>query len=629
MKGHDFSRAEKANKSRWALAPEGGFSGNSSSIKQLFKSLSSIVVLFIALTSGHCTPAPQDPSQNDSQPQQAVRTTAFAPVRGVVHNSATGQPLPRVLVKIEGDAEAGALTDGGGRFEFPAVPVGAQSFRLLKPGFHDRPYASEDVAYQADGPARSVLVAAMMPELVFSLTPSCVIYGHVDLSTGDPTQGMTVTLVKRVMHNGRAVWAQNGTTKTNGEGAYRFASLPAGVYVVFTQPAMESEPEVTPVVRGRAASVARGGYRSAFYPDAHDFAGASRIRLASGEQAQANLSLTLEAFHTVMATAYFPSGRPFVPNAPSESGLEASLQAVSVMDASGHRLPYTGQFDAESHTIQVSLPDGAYTLMVSVTTNDPNMDTSGRANQRSGGYSGFVQFWLAGNAAVNLRIPLARNPSWPVRLRAERTSMRAAQSAGHSGQRLQSIVTVSTTDAGDLPADAGAGSGTAEAAGPDVLELNGAGMGPVWLNAQVNDRSMCVASFTAGGTNLAREPLNLSLAAAPPAMELTLRDDCSSLALELPPALADFVPGEEPTYTVYVVPEFDTTADIPPIDIHPSSGPTRTLDGLTPGSYHVYVFDRPVRFEYRNPAVLAELRHPGQSVTLSPGSTSNLVLEAP
>jgi hypothetical protein len=112
-------------------------------------------------------------------------------------------------------------------------------------------------------------------------------------------------------------------------------------------------------------------------------------------------------------------------------------------------------------------------------------------------------------------------------------------------------------------------------------------------------------------------------------MELTLRDDCSSLALELPPALADFVPGEEPTYTVYVVPEFDTTADIPPIDIHPSSGPTRTLDGLTPGSYHVYVFDRPVRFEYRNPAVLAELRHPGQSVTLSPGSTSNLVLEAP
>jgi len=36
-----------------------------------------------------------------------------------------------------------------------------------------------------------------------------------------------------------------------------------------------------------------------------------------------------------------------------------------------------------------------------------------------------------------------------------------------------------------------------------------------------------------------------------------------------------------------------------------------------------------VQLEYRNPAALAALPNPGQSVSLSPGVASDLVLEAP
>jgi len=170
---------------------------------------------------------------------------------------------------------------------------------------------------------------------------------------------------------------------------------------------------------------------------------------------------------------------------------------------------------------------------------------------------------------------------------------------------------------------------TTQMTGPDQLEMYSAEPGPHWISTEVNDRSLCVDSFSAGGVNLAREPLNVALGASPPPMELTLRDDCAKLALTLPPALADFLPGEEPFYTVYVVPDFDTTADIPPMTVHPSSGATLTVDGLTPGSYHVYVFNEPVRLEYRNPAVLAALPTPGQQVSLSPGTTGNLMLEVP
>ena len=55
---------------------------------------------------------------------------------------------------------------------------------------------------------------------------------------------------------------------------------------------------------------------------------------------------------------------------------------------------------------------------------------------------------------------------------------------------------------------------TAEDAGPDLLEL-AAGFGPHWISTEVNDRSLCVDSFSAGGINLAREPLNVAQARPP------------------------------------------------------------------------------------------------------------------
>ena len=592
-----------------------------------------VFVLLVVTTpfAGSQEQAPQ-PSADSQQAPAAVSSDKPVKVRGFVSNAATGEPLPRVLVRIEGDADAGVLTDGEGRFEIPAVPPGPQTFRLLKPGFRDRPYATEEVDYQAEGPAHNVLVAAGMRDLNFSLIPNGAIHGYVELSTGDPAQDIPVVLAKQVVRNGRAVWAQNATTRTNGDGSYRFAGLPEGVYAVYTEPVLESEPAVDLVAAGSAQSVARNGYPSVFFPDAHDFSSAMRIRLTIGEQAQANLSLTLEPFQTVTATAYFPDGRLFAPKQGSESGADSSFVGATVMDAAGRRLSYTAQFDGATHTVQTALPDGVYTLQISVKSNDPNAsggDAAVKAGRKQGTYTGFAEFSVEGHAVTNLRIPLSTLPNRPVRLRLAQTAMRPPQSSTTSRQGLQSLVTISAIDAGETPTNEGVESATSEASGPEQLDLNGAGSGPLWINAQVNDRSLCVDTFTAGGINLAREPLNLNPSATPPPMELTLRSDCASLTLTLPPALSAFLPGEEPFYTVYVVPDFDTTADIPPMNIHPSSGATVTVDGLTPGSYHVYSFDSPVRLEYRNPAVLAALPVRGQAVALSPGGSASLVLEVP
>ncbi|HEY1160973.1 MAG TPA: hypothetical protein VGE83_10105 [Terracidiphilus sp.] len=563
----------------------------------------------------------QQPDQTATAPD-----TARVTVLGVVRNAATGGPLPRTLVRIEGDADTGTLTNGEGRFEIPGVPAGPQIIHLLKPGFRDRPYATEEPGLQADGPAHSVLLAAQMPELDFTLEPNCAIHGHIELSTGDPADGITITLLKQVVRFGRAVWAQEATAKTNGDGKYRFGGLPDGVYALYTLPALESEPAVSVVAPGSGANVARGGYPSVFYPDAREFAGAARIRLSAGQQAEANFSLALEPFYPVTALGLVQAGGSAAGKTSPPGGYTAT-----VMDASGHQLPYTAQYDETTHSLQASLPDGTYVLVVRCFLHPQllgdSVPSSKKDSRRAGLLAGSVEFTVAGHAVAGLRVPLAAPIVNTVQLRmlhgtASQTGINTASVNDASG-----IVNLSMDQADGIPQPGGDSIWTMDN-GQDTIEFT-AHPGAYWLSAFLSRRSLCAGPFTAGGLNLARDPLTLSLSISTPPMELTLRDDCATLALALPPALAAFLPGEEPFYTVYVVPDFDTVEDVPPMTVHPSSGPTLTIDGLTPGSYHVYTFDAPLHLEYRNPAVLAALPNPGQQVTLSPGAKTNLVLEVP
>jgi hypothetical protein len=469
-----------------------------------------------------------------------------------------------------------------------------------------------------------VLVAAEMPALDFALTPTSAIHGRIELSTGDPGQRFTLVLLKQVVRNGRAVWVQNGTAKTNGDGAYRFAGLPAGVYALYSQPVMESEPTVSVMASG--AKIVREGFASVFYPDAREFSGATRIRLAAGQQAEANLLLTPEPFYSVTASAILPNGKPYTGNSTADG---AQLSAIRVLDARDRETAYTRQFDEAKHTFQTNLPDGVYTFLVQAEfgkMNSLGQFDPGGSNGQHTLMTGFAEFSVEHHHASDLKIPLAAAPRWPVHLHVVRTN---AHANSNPSQELQNLVTVTATDAVEAPMDGTSAEVRAVYAGSDLLELNGVRVGPNWISTEVYDRSLCVDSFTAGAVNLAREPLNVALGASPPSMELTLRDDCAKLTLQLPSALTEFLPGDEPFYTVYVIPDFDTTTDIPPMNMHASSGPTLTVEGMTPGSYHVYVFDRPVRLEYRNPAVIAALPKPGQAVTLSAGATSTLVLEVP
>jgi hypothetical protein len=191
---------------------------------------------------------------------------------------------------------------------------------------------------------------------------------------------------------------------------------------------------------------------------------------------------------------------------------------------------------------------------------------------------------------------------------------------GHNGE-----VFVEISQAG--PLNDGMQSVFAQGSGPGAIETVPPSPGKYWVHAIIADSSLCEDSFTAGTANLGREPLVVGQAGATAPLTLSLRDDCGTLKVSLPPSAEGMTAGEEQSYTVYLVPDFDTTANADSRTLRASTNGSFTFTSLTPGNYHVYAFTAPVNLEYRNRDVLAA--HRGQAVTVAPGENANLILEVP
>jgi hypothetical protein len=541
----------------------------------------------------------------------------LATLHGMVRSAVSGEGVPRALVRVEGDADTGALTDGDGHFEITGIPVGPQVVEVSKPGFFNASSAAEDEASSGgSAPPHNVLVAADMPDVAFTLAPACTIRGRVDLSTGDPAEDISVGLVKEIVANGRAVWQASGFTKTRSDGTYRFGGLTDGQYALYTTPTLDSQPYSTLVASGKAAAAERWGYASVYYPDARDPSGTSRIAVANGSGAEANFTLTREPFHTVSVSVIVPQA--------AASAHGPDNYSSELTDGAGHPLPYSTQYDQNSRTIQAALPDGTYSIVVTSVPATPRLEMRDGVPQSVAAGGGILvgeaDFAVAGHAVTNLRVPLTPASPSPVQV-----SVIHSGGAAPSGNEQ---VEVMLNPAGGWTGGAVIGQ-YARGATDGPLEASYMAPGQYWAHTFVSGRSLCESSFTAGGASLGREPLAISLSGATAPMQLALRDDCAQLALHLPDNLMETGAGDEKYYTVFAVPDFDFTWDITPVVLRPSTGGAFTLNNLTPGSYHVYTFAGNANLEYRNPAVLAALPNPGQTVTLSPGATANLVLEAP
>jgi len=117
------------------------------------------------------------------QQESSTDANPTYPVKGVVLNSVTRQPVARALV----DSHEGAiLTDNDGHFELD-LPAGMVQISVKRPGYGSRGRVSNHM----------VRVGPNMPELSFDLVPEALITGQVTLSTSDAADGIRVMAYRR------------------------------------------------------------------------------------------------------------------------------------------------------------------------------------------------------------------------------------------------------------------------------------------------------------------------------------------------------------------------------------------------------------------------------------------------
>jgi hypothetical protein len=586
----------------------------------------------------------------------------------------TGEPIGRALVQLQDlgitqsaiDTAArnytnyvlrqqATLTDREGRFKFEELPAMKISFTARKPGFFSPNELSEGGLQPA--PNR-VEVGPETPPVVVKLVPEAIIMGRVTDSGGEPLEGVTVR-VTGVQHTGGRRQLQPlmqdqeepQTWTTNEDGEYRVAGLMPGSYYISVVPyssnrdqgvstsdalsllsaihLAQSNPDedvsdqnppdqsasmalhrllvgklrASPAANGveeQSPEIPRIAYPVTYYPGVAELNDATPLQISAGQRAEIDFTIR-------------PA--PVIVIAGSLSGVSRAQDVdLEFSNQSGDDVSLDKQFDAQTGTFEA------------------HVIAAGPCVIKADAMDAFqhplhAQVTVNATAGVrNLRLHLAPALSIPIVVRVENTKQSPPIggeiiSRNNRGLEVVNSIPVSVNL---HPLEMGRPELSASVeGGPNnpVLVLRNLEPGRYKVEAIPNNttnNSWYVKSIFYGGVDLLREELTVAPGQAA-TMEIVLRDDSAMLH-----GRVQSVEDEGQTAAVLVVPEY---APLDPKMIIANDRGEFQLDGLAPGDYKVFAFDRLDGLEYSNPEALDQYASKAAQVSLQPNETTTIKVD--
>jgi hypothetical protein len=541
--------------------------------------------VFVILLAGECGLSNRASAQN-VQPDNQSNI-----IRGTVVNALTNQPIGRALV-CSLDNRYAMMTDGEGHFEFtlPKVEGGGGnrriSFTARKPGF----------LYKLNG--RGQIEVGPNSEGTILLVPEALVKGRVMLPAAEAVRGIQVELFFRQVQDGSFHWMQKDSVRTNSNGEFRFAELPAGTYKLLTREWMDNDPETT-VPGGQLY-----GFPPVYYPSASDFAAASTIQLAAGETFQADMSLVRQPYYPVK-----------IPVANAEPGRGMNVTVLPQGERGpGYSLGYNGRTQIEG-----MLPNGRYLVEAEMIG----------ANSSA---SGAVNIVVAGAPVEGPGMVLAQSNSISVNVKEEFTTT-GLKSSGmwtvggrtFPTPKLRLDLDVRAEAADDFGLRKGGSLRPPSGSNDDSLILENLVPGRYWL--RITAQRGYVASASMGGVDLLREPLVVVPGASTP-IDITMRDDNAELEgtlLGIPATAADSSGSSQQGF-VYCIPLPDSSGQF--LGIGVSSDGKFDYRMVAPGVYRVIAFSsQQDELPYRDAEAMKAYESKGQVVHFAPGQKVSLQLQ--
>jgi hypothetical protein len=538
-----------------------------------------VAVLSLLLILGS-TPA-------NAQINNAGSVTSPPPVRfrklykldGTVVNAITGEPIPRALVQIYGQAPSVVMTDSGGHFEFHDLPqMETVTIMVRKPGFHPEG--------EIDGLPNSgqtlVKVGPDAPPVVVRLILGAIIFGRVE-SAGEPVERIPIKIFWPRMGQGHRYW-QRRDVITDEDGNFRVADLLPGNYYISAGPGLDNHSMTVSPADANAA------FATTFHTGANDFEEATPVALSAGQQIEVDFAIKKLPTYKLTGTI---TGNP--------PGTSVSLD---FKDSAGENFYFPMHYDDITQQFSVRVPAGSYVL--------------GARSQNKDGVQLSTRLPVRVNSDMTgVGLVLQQSPSIPVSVRLEYARPESSP---------QSNLSFRIRKMGRLPLTLGLESAVGSInkpsywAGPDQSSNSGLliqNVEPGKYNLQIHSYGpWYVQSATSGSTDLLRQEFEVD--ARPQAINVVLRDDDASINAT--------VRSEERLRQVAVLlVREDAPRDVVTTYIVP--GGQFTINGLAPGNYSVLAFESVENLEYSKPEVLSDYLQKATHVTLQANQSLDLTID--
>jgi hypothetical protein len=574
----------------------------------LRRSPTQAIVLFFAVV---CLIVPKSSAQSlsDNPPDDTES------IRGVVINSVTGEPIARALVSSPDDRFA-AMTNSEGRFEFNLPKVDRDDSNSNGPvmgrvqhGFSNRPYSltarKPGFVLDRNGGGQIPEIGAQK-DLTLVLVPESLVVGTVTLAKSEAPDSITLQLFRREVQDGRSRWVPAGGAQSKSDGQFRFAELPAGTYKLLTRELMDRDPLVFDP-RGQVF-----GYPPIYYQNAPDFGSASTIELSAGETHNVMLSLVKQPYYRVKVPVIAPATDA------TENGVGVNVYAH------GHKGPgFALGYNATSHAIEGSLPNGTYTIEASsfaakaMTGSQTIVVKGGPADGPA------LSLAFAGSIAVNVKeeftSPVNASSSWGIN----------GRSVVVKGPRRYLNVTLESAD--DFGQGRNASLRNPTGAEDDAMVIEGASPGGYWVH--VHSSHGYPSSIRSGNLDLLHQPLIVGSGGGASPIEITMRDDMAEISGTVegikPRAQGGLTahPYDDVSSAyLYCIPLPDSSGRFTGIRVQADG--SFESQGLPPGAYRLIAFDRePPELEFRNPEAMRAYDSKGLVIHLVGGQKERVQVQ--
>ena len=499
-------------------------------------------------------------------------------IGGVVKNSLTGQPIERVLVDGQLDA---ALTGSEGRFALYLPCGGYSQLQVRRPGYSD-PRGAD---------MHSVRVEPNAPEVTIKLTPRATITGHVSVSNGGDPSDLYFRAFKAGYWNGHPQWSFAGQAKTDSNGIFKMYELdsPAN-YLLCSQTSQEHDgvPSTVNVTYG---------YPTICYPSEMSVDIGGLLRLVPGQQAEVEISIARQPFYRVSIAVGSPQGQ---------------RQGLDLYSHNGLNVNASLRWKDEDQSWEGWLPNGTY-----------------YAESNSWGPSpayGRVDFKVADTTVSGLRMTVL--PRAPVEVVIHK--LFTAKSNEHPPDESNPGLQLELIPAERKLEGSGGGVGLRHLEGdePGHFEAEGVNPGRYWVQASYFYEGY-ISALSSGATDLTREPLVIGQGNKVPPIEVTVRNDGSTIDLTLDNISrtdaqgSDFSSGFVPNGpVVYAVPAGFRFSRLP----HGSFGldGLARIENLAPGLYHLVALSKFRDLDAVDPTELANLMAQGKTVRVEAGTSTSV-----